>query len=204
MARCLCIKKTDGRQCTRKASIKPSHKPKRCWQHQICLKKIKPQQEQVKELKPCKKLFIEPFIQNSNEIVVFDPNMGKNVIGTDKTTILSDVVGGLWKTNILSVENTSEQFSHLKSIEVMADGIKPDLCKWDYEGVFETNQGWVGIFDHKIINTTDLKSIIKSQDNINRYRYGIYVNIGLSGEYEVTVCRDARGKIVGIHIQFTK
>lgn len=211
MIRCQCIKKTDGCQCTRKASIKPIHNPIYCWQHQKCQKSI----GQIPEVKPLifkkntkvpEKIFIEkPFILESDKIIICDPNMGqKSLNNVDQSTIIKGVIGGLWDANVTSVRDMNSQFSHLTQIEAHSYDIKTVNCKWDYEGVIKTEMGWVGIFDYGILSKMSLTKITENHNLINRFNFGVYVDIGLPGDFEVYSCPDARGNIVAIRINFLK
>lgn len=200
MVRCQCIKKTDKKQCTRKGSVKAIHDHKFCWQHQKCLKMVQLVEPKLPTTlkKKVEKLFLEPFIQNSDQIIVFDPNMGSNAMtNTDQSTIIDNVVGGLWDTNIVSVKD-----SHVIQLEIFSHDIKTDYCNWEYEGIVKTELGWVGLFDYKALSKKNLTEITKENKPMNRFRYGVYVDVGQTGEFEVNVCHDAKGKVVAIKITF--
>lgn len=92
----------------------------------------------------------------------------------------------------------------MTQFETHATGIKTDICEWEYEGVFMTQLGWFGLFDYEAIKKIDLKQITKDHDLINHYRYGVYFDIGMSGQYEVNVCRDVKDQIIGVKVVFSK
>jgi hypothetical protein len=86
-----------------------------CWQHQKCKKLYgvtvektashvsadAPADAPEDQMKTPIKVFVEPFIQKSATMVAFDPNLGKNVIKTEQSTLLENVVGDYGKPRSL-------------------------------------------------------------------------------------------------------
>lgn len=206
--RCQCTK-LDQHQCTRKGSRRSEHNPTYCWQHQKCRKTFASTIESKvmvpKSTQPTKKekIFLQPFIQNSPQMIALDPNLGKQIIKTDAATTLEPVVQGLWETNLTMVKDQNGHPLYLTQFETHATQIKTELCEWNYEGVMATRAGWFGLFDvSAITKMVDFNIITQSTRPVNHYKYGVYVKIGFPGEFNIYVCYDVNHNIVAIKCAF--
>lgn len=211
MMRCQCIKKTDGHQCTRKASKRDTHLLKYCWQHQKCLKHVGsviPDQKPIskgskttnvpKVPKSTRKPSNMGFFQNNNHMIIMNPKMRhKNY----KPLILDNVAKGLWdiKTiNKSTIGPNDDPF--ISQIEFQHHDIRTNLCEWKTTGRVTTVDGWIGAFE----NMDDAQSniVLNSKQLINKFTFGVYINVGLKGDFIVKVCRDVNNQIVAVRISF--
>lgn len=195
MMRCQCIKKTDGRQCTRKASKRDTHLLKYCWQHQKCLKHVGsviPDPKPTPRIpKSTKKPSNMGFFQNNKHMFIMNPKMRHKDY---KPLILDNVAEGLWDIKTVGIDD--EQF--ISQIEIKHHDIRTNLCEWRTTGIVTTVDGWIGAFEN--IDDAQSKIVMNSKQLINNFTFGVYVNTGLKGDFIVKVCRDVNNQIVAVRI----
>ena len=154
-----------------------------------------------------KSTHIKEFIQQSDRMLALDPHDGIEA-DEEKSTLLEGVVPGLWEIELEHVVNQNGELVSLKSLTARASEIRTDFCEWkkkksslEYEGIILSNSGWLGLFDYSVLLKKKLTEITKETKPINHFHYGVSLYGGQPREYEVLVCYDVNGHVVGIKIK---